>query len=91
MEYIIQCDDEKQQIEVLQKLEKEGYSWRYSGAPTNFVPISEYPWGKTIITHPNMQLSYAGDSPHTKERAKELYKNSHKFVTGREYLRRIIL
>ena len=91
MDYIIQCDDEKQQIEVLQKLEKEGYSWRYSGAPTNFVPISEYPWGKTIITHPNMQLSYAGDSPQWKERAKELYKNSHKFVTGREYLRRIIL
>lgn len=91
MEYIIQCDDEKQQIEVLQKLEKEGYSWRYCGAPTNFVPISEYPWGKTIITHPNMQLSYASDSPQWKERAKELYKNSHKFVTGREYLRRIIL
>ena len=91
MEYIIQCDDEKQQIEVLQKLEKEGYRWRYSGAPTNFVPISEYPWGKTIITHPNMQLSYAGDSPKSKERAKELYKDSHQFVTGREYRRRIIL
>lgn len=54
MNFIILCDDERQQIQVLQKLEKEGYSWRYSGAPTNFVPISEYSWGTTIITHPNM-------------------------------------
>ena len=77
MNFIIQCEDERQQIEVLQKLEKEGYSWRYSGKPTNFVPISEHPC--------------AGDSPQSKERAKELYKDSHKFVTGREYLRRMIL
>ena len=91
MNFIILCDDEKQQIEVLQKLEKEGYSWRFSGKPTNFVPISEYPWGKTIITHPNMEISYASNSPQSKERAKELYKDSHKFVTGREYLRRVIL
>ena len=91
MNFIILCDDERQQIEVLQKLEKEGYSWRYSGAPTNFVPISEYSWVTTIITHPNMEISYAGNSPQSKERAKELYKDSHKFVTGREYLRRIIL
>ena len=75
MDLIIECDDEKQQIEVLKKLEKEGYSWRYSGKPTNFVPISEYPWGKTIITKPNMEISYAGNSPQSKERAKEKYKN----------------
>ena len=91
MNFLIDCEDEKQQIEVLQKLEKEGYSWRYSGKPTNFVPISEYPWGKTIITQPNMTLSYAGESARTKERAHERYKDSHKFVTGREYLRRVIL
>ena len=91
MNFIIQCEDERQQIEVLQKLEKEGYSWRYRGKPTNVVPISEHPWGKTIITKPNMEISYAGDSPQSKERAKELYKDSHKFVTGREYRRRIIL
>ena len=43
MNFIILCDDEKQQIEVLQTLEKEGYSWRYSGKPTNFVPIHNTP------------------------------------------------
>ena len=91
MNFIILCDDERQQIEVLQKLEKEGYSWRYSVAPTNFVPSSEYPWGKTIITQPNMEISYAIYL----EPVKEKYKNSHKFVTGSEYLghlsRKVIL
>ncbi len=91
MNFLIDCEDERQQIQVLQKLEKEGYRWSASGRPTEFVPISECPWGKTIITQPNMTLSYAGESARTKERAHERYKDSHKFVTGREYLRRVIL
>lgn len=28
MNFIIECDDEQQQIQVLQKLEKQGYHWR---------------------------------------------------------------
>lgn len=90
MNFIIECDDERQQIQVLQKLEQEGYNWRYSGKPTDFVPMSEYSWGKTIITHPNMKLSYAGDSAQSKERAKDIHKEL-KYVTGREYIRRVIL
>ena len=38
MNYVIQCDDAKQQTQVLEKLEKEGYRWSYVGMPTNFVP-----------------------------------------------------
>ena len=91
MNYVIQCDDEKQQIEVLQKLEKEGYSWRYSGKPTNFVPLSKYKGGNILITRPSMIIYYALYL----EPVKEKYKNSHKFVTGREYLghlsRKVIL
>ena len=91
MNFIIECEDEKQQIQVLEKLEKEGYRWRYSGTPTQFVPISEYSWGKTIITQPNMELSYAGESAQSKDRAKDSHKE-HKYVTGREYLgKKVIL
>lgn len=46
MNFIIECDDEQQQIQVLQKLEKQGYHWRYSGEATNFVPITEDARGK---------------------------------------------
>ena len=85
MNFIILCDDERQQIEVLQKLEKEGYSWRYS------VPLSKYKGGNILITQPNMEISYAIYL----EPVKEKYKNSHKFVTGSEYLghlgRKVIL
>ena len=91
MNFIIQCDDERQQIEVLQKLEKEGYSWRYSVAPTNFVPLSKYKGGNILITQPSMIISYAIYL----EQVKKKYKNSHKFVTGSEYLghlgRKVIL
>ena len=85
MNFIILCDDERQQIQVLQKLEKEGYSWRYS------VPLSKYKGGNILITQPNMIISYALYL----EPVKEKYKNSHKFVTGSEYLghlsRKVIL
>ena len=90
MNYVIQCDDEKQQIEVLQKLEKEGYSWRYR-VPTNFVPLSKYKGGNILITQPSKIISYAIYL----EPVKEKYQNSHKFVTGSEYLghlsRKVIL
>ena len=91
MNYVIQCDDAKQQTQVLEKLEKEGYRWSYSEMPTNFVPLSKYKGGNILITQPNMEISYALDL----EPVKEKYKNSHKFVTGREYLghlsRKVIL
>lgn len=61
MNFIIECDDEQQQIQVLQKLEKQGYHWRYSGEATNFVPITEDARGKTIMTLPQMTLAYTVD------------------------------
>lgn len=82
MNFIIECEDERQQIQVLQKLEKKGYHWTYSGAATNFVPITEDPRGKTIMTLPQMTLAYTVDP----ERAKRMHKDSHKYVTGSEYL-----
>ena len=91
MNYVIQCDDAKQQTQVLEKLEKEGYRWSYSGVPTNFVPLSKYKGGNILITQPSMIISYALYL----EPVKEKYKNSHKFVTGSEYLghlsRKVIL
>ena len=91
MNYVIQCDDAKQQTQVLEKLEKEGYRWSYSEMPTNFVPLSKYKGGNILITQPSMIISYAIYL----ERAKKLYKDSHKFVTGSEYLghlsRKVIL
>ena len=54
MKYVIQCDDAKQQTQVLEKLEKEGYRWSYSGMPTNFVPLSKYKGGNILITQPSM-------------------------------------
>ena len=91
MNYVIQCDDERQQIKVLEKLEKQGYHWRYSGAATQFVPLSKYKGGNILITQPSMLISYALYL----ERVKKNYKNSHKFVTGSEYLghlsRKVIL
>ena len=82
MNFIIECEDERQQIQVLQKLEKQGYHWTYSGAATNFVPITEDPRGKTILTLPQMTLAYTVDP----ERAKRMHKDRHKYVTGSEYL-----
>lgn len=91
MNYVIQCDDAKQQTQVLEKLEQEGYSWSYIGVPTNFVPLSKYKGGNILITQPSMIISYAIYL----EPVKEKYKNSHKFVTGSEYLghlsRKVIL
>ena len=54
MNFLIDCEDERQQIQVLQKLEKEGYSWSASGRPTEFVPISRIPDAKLIITKPQI-------------------------------------
>lgn len=91
MNYVIQCDDAKQQTQVLEKLEKEGYRWSYSDMPTNFVPLSKYKGGNILITQPRMIISYAIYL----EQVKKKYKNSHKFVTGSEYLghlgRKVIL
>ena len=82
MNFIIECDDEQQQIQVLQKLEKQGYHWRYSGEATNFVLITEDARGKTIMTLPQMTLAYTVDP----ERAQRMHKDSHRYVTGSEYL-----
>jgi hypothetical protein len=82
MNFIIECDDEQQQIQVLQKLEKHGYHWHYSGEATNFVPITEDARGKTIMTLPQMTLAYTVDP----ERAQRMHKDSHRYVTGSEYL-----
>ena len=82
MNFIIECDDEQQQIQVLQKLEKQGYHWRYSCEATNFVPITEDARGKTIMTLPQMTLAYTVDP----ERAQRMHKDSHRYVTGSEYL-----
>ena len=80
MNYVIQCDDAKQQTQVLEKLEKEGYRWPYSGTG-----------GNILITQPSKIISYAIYL----EPVKEKYQNSHKFVTGSEYLghlsRKVIL
>lgn len=64
------------------KLEKHGYHWRYSGEATNFVPITEDDRGKTIMTLPQMTLAYTVDP----ERAQRMHKDSHRYVTGSEYL-----
>ena len=82
MNFIIECNDAQQQIQVLQKLEKQGYHWRYSGEATNFVPITEDARGKTIMTLPQMTLVYTVDP----ERAQRMHKDSHRYVTGSEYL-----
>ena len=82
MDFIIDCADERQQIQVLEKLEKQGYHWTYSGKATNFVPLSKNKGGKTIITLPQMTLAWTADP----EQAKRMYKDSHKYVTGSEYL-----
>ena len=100
MDFLIDCDDERQQIQVLQKLEKEGYRWCWSasGRPTEFVPISRIPDAKLIITKPKITtnssvkiLAYATG----REKMKEKYKDSHKYVSGSEYLeyreRKVIL
>ena len=82
MNFIIECDEAKQQTQVLEKLEREGYRWSYGGVPTNFVPLSKNKGGNILITHPSMFISYAIYL----ELVKEKYKNSHKVVTGSEYL-----
>ena len=98
MNFLIDCDDERQQIQVLRKLEKEGYRWSASGRPTEFVPISRIPDAKLIITKPKITtnssvkiLAYATG----REKMKEKYKDSHKYVSGSEYLeyreRKVIL
>ena len=98
MDFIIDCEDERQQIQVLQKLEKEGYRWTASGRPTEFVPITRIPDAKLIITKPKITsnssvkiLAYATG----REKLKEKYKDSHKYVSGSEYLeyreRKVIL
>lgn len=98
MDFLIDCADERQQIQVLEKLEKEGYRWSASGRPTEFVPISRIPYAKLIITKPKITtnssvkiLAYATG----REKMKEKYKDSHKYVTGSEYLeyreRKVIL
>ena len=98
MNFLIDCEDERQQIQVLQKLEKEGYRWTASRRPTEFVPITRIPDAKLIITKPKITtnssvkiLAYATG----REKMKEKYKDSHKYVTGGEYLeyreRKVIL
>lgn len=98
MDFIIDCEDERQQIQVLQKLEKEGYRWTASGRPTEFIPITRIPDAKLIITKPKITsnssvkiLAYATG----REKMKEKYKDSHKYVSGSEYLeyreRKVIL
>lgn len=98
MDFIIDGEDERQQIQVLQKLEKEGYRWTASGRPTEFVPITRIPDAKLIITKPKITsnssvkiLAYATG----REKMKEKYKDSHKYVSGSEYLeyreRKVIL
>ena len=98
MNFLIDCEDERQQIQVLEKLEKEGYSWTASGRPTEFVPITRIPDAKLIITKPKITsnssvkiLAYATG----REKMKEKYKDSHKYVSGSEYLeyreRKVIL
>ena len=98
MDFLIDCADERQQIQVLEKLEKEGYRWSASGRPTEFVPISRIPDAKLIITKPKITtnssvkiLAYATG----REKMKEKYKDSHKYVTGSGYLeyreRKVIL
>ena len=98
MDFIIDYEDERQQIQVLQKLEKEGYRWTASGRPTEFVPITRIPDAKLIITKPKITsnssvkiLAYATG----REKMKEKYKDSHKYVSGSEYLeyreRKVIL
>ena len=98
MDFLIDCADERQQIQVLEKLEKEGYRWSASGRPTKFVPISRIPDAKLIITKPKITtnssvkiLAYATG----REKMKEKYKDSHKYVSGSEYLeyreRKVIL
>ena len=82
MNYIIECDDERQQIKVLEKLEKQGYHWTYSGKATNFLPLSKNKGGKTIITLPQMTLAWTADP----EQDQRMHKDSHKYVTGSEYL-----
>lgn len=56
MNFIIQCEDAKQQSQVLQHLENKAT--------------------------PQMTLAYTVDP----ERAKRMHKDSHKYVTGSEYL-----
>lgn len=98
MNFLIDCEDERQQIQVLQKLEKEGYRWTASGRPTEFVPITRIPDAKLIITKPKITsnssvkiLAYATG----REKMKEKYKDSHKYVSSSEYLeyreRKVIL
>ena len=77
---------------------KEGYRWTASGRPTEFVPITRIPDAKLIITKPKITsnssvkiLAYATG----REKMKEKYKDSHKYVSGSEYLeyreRKVIL
>ena len=89
MNHIIECDDERQQLKVLHELEKLGYKWRSKEKPTEFVPISRSPDAKLIITKPKITanssvkiLAYATG----REKMKEKYKDSHKYVSGSEYL-----
>ena len=53
MDFLIDCADERQQIQVLEKLEKEGYRWSASGRPTEFVPISRIPDAK-LMNYPHL-------------------------------------
>ena len=46
------------------------------------MPITEDARGKTIMTLPQMTLAYTVDP----ERAQQMHKDSHKYVTGSEYL-----
>lgn len=33
MNFIIECEDQRQQVQVLERLEREGYSWTNSDNP----------------------------------------------------------
>lgn len=46
------------------------------------MPITEDARGKTIMTLPQMTLAYTVDP----ERAQRMHKDSHRYVTGSEYL-----
>ena len=65
-------------------LEKEGYNWTPSEAPTSFVPMKTDPNAKLIVTKPSLSIAYSNNC----ERSKEIFQDSHTYVTGSEYLER---
>ena len=90
MNFIIQCEDVKQQGQVLQHLENEGYRWNLSIEPTKFIPLTVESRANLIVTTPDMRLgvAYLDD----REQLKKIPEDSYTYVTGREYLgKKVIL